>query len=253
MVRPQEVRGFVWIEDNIIWDKSTGIALSANGQGPNPGGSVRADIIGEVANNLLYGSGLSGIRMDSENLGNASLLVFGNSVVHGGGHAIVATAKAGPDGDASTNPNVTNNILAHNKGYGYLEFTKKTSASDLQNNIFYQNSKGHYEDIDTGKTINSQVDLNKPIVQKKVVFYSGGANLVANPQFEKGTMHWNGKAWVLEKAGEFFLTQKGANKSPGVDGGFGSALDGGVSKKTTSVTYSQDTGKADIGFHYTKE
>ena len=241
------------INDNIIWNKSTGIALSAEGQGTNPGGFVRANIIGEIANNLLYGNGLNGIRMDSRNLGDASILVFGNTIVHGGGHAILATSAAGPDGDASTHPNVTNNILAYNKGYGYLEFSKKTSASDLQNNIFYQNSQGHYGDIDTQKTINSQADLNIPIVQNKVVFYSGGGNLVANPQFDKGVLHWNGKNWPGEKAGEFFLIQKGGNKSLGVDGGFGSALDGGFSKKTTSVNYSHDTGKADIGFHYTKQ
>lgn len=241
------------IDDNIIWNKSTGIALSSKGQGANPGGFVRANIIGEVANNLLYGSGLNGIRMDSENLGDASIVIFGNTIVHGAGNAILATTKAGPDGDASTHPNVTNNILAHNKGYGYLEFTKKTSASDLQNNIFHQNTLGHYEDIDTGKTINSQADLNKPIVQNKVVFYSGSGNLVANPQFEKGNLHWNGKDWGKDKAGAFFLIQAGANKSPGVDKGLGSALDGGVSKKTTSINYSHDAGKADIGFHYTKQ
>ena len=241
------------ISDNIVWDKAQCIALSATGQGPNPGGFVRANIIGEVANNLLYGCSLSGLRMDSDNLGNAAVLVINNTLVNGGGHAIVATTSAGPDGDASTHPNITNNVLAHNKGIGYLENSKKTSASDLQNNIFYNNSQGHYEDFETSKTINAQADLNTPIVQNKVVFYSGSGNLVANPQFQKGTLQWNGKSFPGDKAGEFFLVQKGSNKSPGVDTGFGSALNARVSKKTTSVTYDFDTGTSDIGFHYTKE
>ena len=241
------------IEDNIIWEKSTGIALHAKGQGPNPGNFVRTNLIGEVANNLVYGCSLAGIRMDSKNLGDAGLSVFGNTMVYGGSHGIVATAVSGPDGDGSTHPNVTNNILAYNKGKGYLEFSSHTSASDLQHNIFYQNAQGHYEDNETGKTMTTATELNTPLLQNKVVFYNGGGNLVADPRFESGVLHWNGKLWAGEKAGDFFLVQQGTNKSPGVDAGFGSAQDGGFSKKTTSKTYSYDVGKADIGFHYTKQ
>ena len=241
------------INDNIICEKSSGILFFAEGQGPNPGGFVRANITGEIANNLLYDNTLNGIRLESKNLGDASTLIFGNTIVYNGGHAIAAASSTGPDGDASTHSNVTNNILTFNKGYGYLESSQKTSASDLQNNIFYQNSQGHYSDYDTQKDIILEADLNTPIVGSKVVFYSGSGNLVSNPQFQKGTLHLNGKNYAGEKAGEFFLTQTGSNKSPGVDKGFGTAKNGGVSKKTTSITYSDDTGIADIGFHYTKQ
>jgi hypothetical protein len=241
------------INDNLIWDKQTCIALSAKGQGANPGGFVRTQITGEIANNLLFGCNLSGIRMESENLGDASTMVFGNSLVYGGGNAIVASAISGPDGDSTTHPNVTNNIIAYNSGCGYVELEKKTSASELQNNVFYQNKSGHYADIDTGLSMNTQKDLNTSIVNNKVVFYNGSGNLVANPQFETGVLHWNGVARQNEKAGDFFLTKQGSNKSPCIDAGFGTALDGGVSKKTTRTDYINDTGNADIGFHYTKE
>ena len=241
------------INDNIICEKSSGIIFFAEGQGPNPGGFVRADITGEIANNLLYDNTLDGISMESKNLGDASTLIFGNTIVYNGGHAIVSDTSTGSDGDAMTHPNVTNNILAFNKGYGYLELDLKTSASDLDNNIFYQNNSGHYSDYDTQKDINSQAGLNTPMVQSKVVFNSGSGNLVTNPQFQKGGLYLNGIDYGKDKAGEFFLTQAGVNKSPGVDNGFGSAKNGGISKKTTSVTYSFDTGNADIGFHYTKQ
>lgn len=240
------------INDNIIWKKSTGIALSAKGQGANPGGFVRANITGEVANNLLYGCSLSCVRMDSENQGDASILIFGNSIIYGKKHAIIATATSGPNGDASTHPNITNNILAYNGGAGYYEFDKKTSASDLNNNLFHKNGGGHYHDLDTGKTLSTVSELNTAIVQKKVVFYSGGGNLLGDPQFESGLLYWDGQALSGKKAGGFFLTQQGSKKSPGIDAGLGSALDGGVSKKTTSTAYSNDSGKSDLGYHYTK-
>ena len=240
------------INDNIIWDKNTCVDFLAKGQGANPGGFVRANITGEIANNLLYGCSFTGVRMESANLGDAAVTVFGNSIIQSG-NAIISVATTGSDGDASTHPNITNNILAFNKGCGYLELTKKTSASDLQNNVFYQNKQGHYADIDTGLTKDTQAGLNTPIVNNQVVFYSGSGNMVTNPQFEKGILHWNDQDWSNEKAGNYFLTSQGSSKSPCIDAGFGSALNGGVSKKTTRTDYGYDTGNADIGFHYTKQ
>lgn len=239
------------IQDNLFQNKVTGIDLTTTGQGPNPGHFVRADIIGEIASNLIYG-GVNGIRMHGKNLGNAGILIFNNSIVNNESHAIVATADSGPDGQSTTHPDVRNNIVAGNKGIGYYESGSHTSALDLNHNIFHKNTGGHYYDNETGQFINSKTGLNTPIVQNKVVFYSGGGNLVTDPRFEKGVLLWNGKSWSGEKVGAFFLTQKGPKKSPGIDAGLGTAHAGGLSLKTTSKDYTKDVGTADIGFHYTK-
>lgn len=239
------------IVGNVIQEKFTGISLEAKGQGPNPGGFVRAQFTGIIENNLIF-YGHTGISLSSENLGSAAPTIFNNTIANNSSHAIIASAAAGQDGDSSTHPDIVNNILAGNKGYGYIEFDKKTSAQTLNHNLFYQNSQGHYFDQETGKDINSQTGLNTPIVNNKVVFYSGSGNLVANPKFAKGNFSWNGLNWGSEKAGEFFLSQSGATKSPAIDAGLGSAKDASLHLQSTSIDFSLDTGIVDIGFHYTK-
>jgi len=202
-------------------------------------------------NNLIF-NGHTGIRLTSENQGDASLTVMNNTIAYNDSHAIVIDAVTGPDGMSSNHPNIVNNILVGNKGYGYLEFNKKTSAKTLNNNLFYQNGDGHYFDQETTADINSQTGLNTPIVSNKIVFGSGSGNLVANPQFAKGGFSWNGKNWGKEKAGGYFLTQSGAQKSPAVDAGLGSATQAGLQIQSTSTDFSYDKGKVDIGFHYRK-
>jgi len=246
-----ELSIYLNITGNVIQQKFTGVSLIAKGQGPNPGGFVRAQLTGTIVNNLVF-FGQTGIRLSSKNLGSADPIILNNTIADNSSHGIIVLAAAGPDGDASTHPDIVNNIFSGNSGYGYIEFDKKTSATALNHNIFYQNSLGHYFDQETGKGINSQADLNTPIVNNKVVFYGGSGNLVVNPQFVKGNFSWNGVNWGGEKAGEFYLNQSGSKKSPAIDAGLGSAKDAGLHLQSTSPAFSIDTGIVDIGFHYTK-
>ena len=246
-----ELSMYLQIRGNVIKQKFTGIYLEAKGQGPNPGGLVRAQFTGYVENNLIV-SGHTGIHLKSINLGSTEPTLFNNTIANNAADAIVASVESGADGDSSTHPDVVNNILSGNKGYGYKEFGKKTSAKSLNHNLFYQNNMGHYFDEQTLQDINTQTGLNTPIVNKQVVFISGSGNLVAKPQFVQGNFTWNGDNLGQMPEGAYFLTQSGADKSPAIDSGLGSAQDAQLNLLSTSTNFSWDTGKVDIGFHYTK-
>lgn len=229
---------------NVIEGKFSGINIEAKGKG---GSGTTALFIGAVDNNLIFFCS-TGIRLEGEDYGDASLAITNNTIVNNSEDAIISrTGK-----NAITKPNVANNILANNQGYGYKEFGKNTSAGSLNHNLFYQNSKGHYFDEETFKPVNSQAGLNTPIVNNKVIFYAGKGNIVSNPQFEKGAFAWNGKNWGSEQAGSYFLTQSGTNKSPGIDKGLGSAQDAGLHLLSTSKDFTNDANVVDLGFHYTR-
>lgn len=237
------------VADNVIQQKSTAIDVQAIGQGPNPGGITRALAAGTLDNNLLFFNG-AGIRLTGENLGSAEPTIFNNTIAHNSSHAIVADAASGPDGDSATHPDVINNVIAMNQGFGYLELAKKTSAKTLSHNLFFQNSQGHYQDEDSGSVINTQTGLNTPIVSNKVVFVSGEGNVVADPRFIQGTFSWNGKTWGQEKAGSYFLQHAASSPSPGIDKGLGTAMQAGLHLKSTRTDFKPDSGTVDLGFHY---
>lgn len=240
------------VDDNVIQQRFTGVIVETTGQGANPGGFVRALFTGTIANNLIFYCKASALSLHGKNLGSADPTVFNNTIVDNGLHAIVAETTTGPDGDASTHPDIVNNILAGNKGYGYVELGKKTSAQTLNNNVFFQNGQGHYFDEETQKDINTQAELNTPIVDGKVVFGAGGGNLVANPQFAQGDFAWYGMNYGSEKAGAYYLKQTGQTISPAVDAGFGTAKQAGLHLLSTNTDFSPDSGTVDIGFHYHK-
>ena len=236
--------------DNVIEGKGTALDLTATGQGANPSGIVRAQIIGTVRNNLIVNN-TTGIRLHSQNLGSAAPTIFNNTISNNETHAIVVKASAGSDGNASTHPDVVNNIITNNQS-GYVELTLKTSAQSLNHNLFYKNSNGHYLDADTNKDLFSQAALNTPIVNNKFVFISGKNNQVAQPQFTQGTFFWWGTNWGNESVGKYYLVQSGGNKSPAVDAGLGSTKQAELHLQTTSTSFSLDSGSVDQGFHYTK-
>gem|GEM_PF-7122766 len=248
-----ELSVFLWVKGNVVQDKFSGLIVEATGQGPNPGGFVRAQFTGTIENNLIFGCAFSAIHLDSKNLGSAGPMIFNNTIADNGQHAIVAATTAGPDGDdASTHPDVVNNILARNGGYGYVEFGKKTSAGNLSHNLFFNNTQGHYHDEETGQVINTQAGLNTPIVGGKVVFAEGSGNVVTDPVFVQGDFAWYGLSQGPESAGAYFLEQSGTVISPAVDAGLGSAYQAGLHLLSTRVDFSSDSGTVDLGFHYTK-
>jgi hypothetical protein len=237
------------IKDNVIEGTSfTGIVLRAKGQGPNQDGIVRASCAGFISNNLIFG-GINGLILVSENLGDASPFIMNNTIANNIDHGIIAEALAGPDGEGSTHPTLRRNIIAGNRGYGYFEWTKRTSADDLSYNLFYQNGKGHYSDADADIVCVSQTDLNTPIVDGKVVFRGGSGNLVANPLFVEGAFHFHGIV-SFDGPHAFFLSQIDDELSPAVDAALLSAKDAGVFNRSTRTDFVLDSGIADLGFHY---
>lgn len=246
-----ELQISVRIEENVIQGPFfAGVQLEAIGQGPNPGGFVRALFTGIVGNNLIFG-GKNGIRLASKNLGNPGVTIFNNTIANNIAHGITASVDPGPDGTGSAHPDVINNIISGNTGFGYQEFTSFSSAKEMSNNLFFQNTKGHYADDETNTIIKTQAGLNQPIVNNKVVFYSGSGNLVGNPLFATGTFPWMGKT-NTNGPHVYFLTQTGSQKSPALDKGKGSAKDAQLSARTTRTDFAFDTGVVDIGFHYKK-
>ncbi len=239
------------VEENVFQGPFfAGINLVAKGQGKNPDGFVRALYAGIIGNNLIFG-GKNGMRFQGNNLGDASVMVFNNTIVNNIAHGITAGANSGPDGPGSAHPDVINNIIAGNKGYGYQELTSFSSAEEMSSNLFYQNTMGHYADNETNKIINSQAGLNQPIVNNMVVFLSGSGNLIGNPQFVAGTFPWMG-ATNTKGPHVFFLKQSGSAKSPAVNAGKGSAKEAQLSARTTRTDFTFDSGVVDIGFHYKK-
>lgn len=236
------------IRDNVLQEMFTGISLKVRGEGPNPDGIVRASYAGYISNNLIF-EGVHGIHLQSENLGSADPFIFNNTIAKNVHHGISAHAEPGPDGDASTHPHVSRNIIVYNGGYGYQEFDSKTSARVLSHNLFYMNNRGHYNDYDTDTVINSQSGLNTPIVNNKVVFYGGSGNLVADPLFVEGEFRWK-DITSFGGAHAFFLNQNAVITSPAVDAGDISVQDAGLETRTTSTDFTFDTGVVDIGFHY---
>ena len=240
------------VKDNVLQEQFTGISVEATGQGPNPGGKVRAQVIGYIENNLIIKNAGTGIRLYSKNFASAAPAIFNNTIADNGLHGVLGEADSGPDGDGSTHPMVTNNIITGNKGLGYYESGPKTSAADLTHNLFFQNSQGHYYDHDTDKFIYSEAELNKPIVNKKVVFYCGLGNIVADPKYAAGAFWWKGMNHSIDPASKFFLSQGKSVKSPAVDSGFGSAANAELDNRTTRMDFAFDTGTVDRGFHYRK-
>ena len=239
------------IKDNVLQSTFTGIFLRAKGQGPNPNGFVRALYAGYIRNNLIFDSN-NGIDLYSENLGNAAPFILNNTIANNSFNGINVEAKEGPDGRGSSNPSVERNIISGNDRCGYQEFSRYTSARRLNYNIFFQNGGNgvsHYYDSDTEQIITTETGLNTPIIDGKVVFFSGTGNLINNPMFTKGGFPF-GNIINYGKAAEFFLVQEETSKSPAVDGANITAIDANLDNRTTHIDYIFDTDIVDIGFHY---
>ncbi|MFQ5774508.1 MAG: hypothetical protein ACE5GS_08335 [Kiloniellaceae bacterium] len=241
------------VRDNVFQQTFTGVTLRAEGQGPNPGGFVRASYAGFISNNLIFG-GHSGISLHAENLGSVGPIISYNTIAEHANHGIVASTDSGPDGAGSAHPSVIGNIFAANgAGAGaaaaYMEFDSRTSAGELSNNLFHDN-ENNYFDFESNSFISSQSGLNTPIVNNQVVFFGGGNNLVADPLFEDGGFPWEGGVISFSGAHRFFLTQSGGTLSPAVDAGNMSAADAGLAERSTRTDLAPDQGTADIGFHY---
>ncbi len=240
------------VRGNVFQENHTGVTLRAIGQGPNPGGFVRARYAGFITNNLIFG-GNQGISLHAENLGHVGPFITYNTIAEHANHGIVGSTDSGADGDGTVRPSVIGNIFAGN-GFGnnqaaaYMEFDSRTSAGELSHNLFHDN-ENHYFDFETNSFVNDVAGLNMPIVNNQVVFFGGGNNIAADPLFDIGGFPFQGSI-DFSGAHRFFLMQIVGSASPAVDGGNMSAADAGLATSSTRTDFTPDQGTADLGFHY---
>lgn len=238
------------VKDNILEATDTGILLHAIGDGPNPRHLVRTSIDGHIKNNLII-HGRNGMLMEGENLGVVSPFIEYNTIADNSDHGISVASESGPDGYGSTHVNLIGNIIAENGGNGFQEFTQHTSPLEMSYNLFHLNDH-HYLDVDSDRLLDTEAELNTPILDGRVVFYSGSGNLVRDPQFVDGEFIWMGFR-ITDRRADYFLRQDGVITSPAVNAGGISAIDARLSNRTTNIDWSNDIGQVDIGFHYKTE
>ena len=139
--------------------------------------------------------------------------------------------------------------MTGNGGFGIQELTSATSPLEMSHNLFFANDEGQYADFELGRIVNAEADLNSPIIDGRVVFYSGSGNIVADPLLTQGGFRWMGFV-DFGRAGEFFLRQNAEGMSPAVDAGGISAIDAELQSRSTRTDLSNDEGIVDVGFHY---
>jgi hypothetical protein len=230
------------VRDNVFQSNFTGITLNAKGSGPNPGGYGRAYYSGYIWNNLIFG-GANGILLESENNADIIPMIGYNTIADMDFSGIISSADTGPDGQAHNNPVISSNIFANNQNFGFNEWTDHASPRDLHNNLFYNNTRGHYFDFEANRSLNSQSDLNS-------IPTNAGNNLVANPLFEDGGFPWRDNQTIYSGAHRYFLQQNGGNISPAVDAGSMTVEQSQLTGRSTKTNLVPDEGIADIGFHY---
>jgi len=232
------------IANNVVEQTFSAIQLSADERHSSEGNLPSAQILGEIRNNLLV-LNRNGIQMDAASRSAVSPLIVGNTIARNTLHGITASVEGGSFGPGLgvVGVNLERNIIAANTGFGYQEFTERTSAI-LHDNLFFQNSDGNYADAESGDAINGQGAIND--------LDNSDDNRVADPLFVRGSAPILGNLNnVVPGPGEFFLQQDATAVSPAVNGGPITVEDARLAGKTTNVTLAPDSGLVDLGFHFT--
>lgn len=243
--RVGELRYQLYVTENMILDSGNGIFIRGSGVGA---GANRFLVDGDIKSNVVADS-TNGLGLSAENLAIVQLMVAYNTFADNRFHGVTAGTTAGPDGRGSAQQYLTGNILMGNGGYGFQELTAATSPQEMSYNLFFDNDDGQYADVDLGRTVNAEADLNTPIIDGHVVFSSGSGNIVADPLLTRGGFRWM-RVVDFGRAGEFFLRQDAEGTSPAVDAGGVSAIDAELQSRSTRTDLSNDEGAVDIGFHY---
>jgi hypothetical protein len=227
------------ISDNVV-NGSDGIRLQARGRG-SAAQPARTFYTGRVFNNLIFGGG-TGITLDASEGGEVGRLIDPLAIRH---NTINASSVNGIVADAQDNNSrvrvaLTANIISNSMRAGWLEFSTRTTPSEVRNNLFFQNGQGHV--VTPTAVVTTVGGLNGAPV-------NGSNNLVADPRFEVGSFRFS-NAQINSGEGDFFLRQGGQTPSPAVDAGPNSAAAAGLATRSTRTDYVSDTGTVDIGFHY---
>lgn len=243
--RVGELRYQLYITENMLIDSGNGIFIRGSGVGA---GRNRFVVDGDIKSNVVADS-TNGMSLSAENLAIVQLMIGYNTFANNQHHGINAATTAGPDGRGSAHQYLWGNILYANGGVGFQEMTAATSPLEMSHNLFFNNDDGQYADAELGRTLNVEAELNSPVIDGRVVFYSGSGNIVADPLLTRGGFRWMG-AVDFGRPGEFFLRQDDEGISPAVDAGGISATEAELQSRSTRTDLTNDEGAVDIGFHY---
>ncbi len=231
------------IKDNVIKDAFTGITLSSKGSAPNTGGYVKCNMTGYISNNLII-NGQNGISLRAENAGYVSPHIIFNTLDNQFNYGVLCTHESGSHGDGRVDAQLSHNIISNSQQCGFKEFDDRCTPSDFDYNLFYGNTN-HYYDFESDRNLNTASGINALAAQ-----YTN--NKVGDPKYVQGGFRWRPGNIDFGEAGHYFLKQ---DVSP-----FSAALNAGLPEIdlesfqgfTTNITYEEDTGISDIGFHYSE-
>ena len=227
------------ISDNVLHG-TDGIRLQARGRG-SAAQPARTFYTGRVFNNLIFGGG-TGLSLDALDGGEVGRMDDPVAVRHNtiSGSTVNAVVAEAHDNNSRVRVALTANIIANSARAGYLEFSARTTPSEVRNNVFFQNGQGHV--VTPTVAVTTAAGLNGAPV-------NGLNNLVADPRFEVGSFRFS-IVQINSGEGNFFLRQGGQTPSPAVDAGPNSATAAGLANRSTRTDYTSDTGVVDVGFHY---
>ena len=123
---------------DIGWTKASLCATS----GSQVHGIYHANRGGHIVNNLVYHNRAYGIHLWHA---ASDVVISGNTVFNNGSSGLVVGAGDKPHGNRADNCIVSNNILAYNIRYGFVESGNTGTRNQYTNNLTYENKLGPFQ------------------------------------------------------------------------------------------------------------
>ena len=105
-------------------------------------GIYHANRGGHIVNNLVYHNRAYGIHLWHA---ASDVVISGNTVFNNGSSGLVVGAGDKPHGNRADNCIVSNNILAYNIRYGFVESGNTGTRNQYTNNLTYENKLGPFQ------------------------------------------------------------------------------------------------------------
>src|SRR6266851_6518619 len=164
---------------DIGWTNASQCATS----GSQVHGIYHANLGGHILNNLVYHNRAYGIHLWHA---ASDVVISGNTVFNNGSSGLVVGAGDKPKGNRADSCIVSNNILAYNSRYGFVESGNTGTHNRYLKNLTYENKLGSSQ-LQNGNAAPDTIDLDP-----KFVNYTGDSNgdyhlRVGSPALHSGT------------------------------------------------------------------
>src|SRR5882762_3914108 len=123
---------------DIGWTNASQCATS----GSQVHGIYHANLGGHILNNLVYHNRAYGIHLWHA---ASEVVISGNTVFHNGSYGLVVGAGDKPQGNRADDCLVSNNILAYNVRYGFVESGNTGTHNRYIKNLTYENKLGSFQ------------------------------------------------------------------------------------------------------------